>query len=258
MIFLAAGLVVCTLALWVVARVRSSRRAVATPVFYINLERRRDRKEHVERQLELLRSKEFGVPIRIDACDGNKLRLEDGIPDVGLFYDTEENAKWDPSIRWMRSLRLTGGEVGCIVSHMRLWQRVAAERHESAIIFEDDATLATDFVPRLSKAQRSLPADWDLLYLGYILPTGGLLHRVDDALYKVRFVFGTFGYMISKRAFRKIRANYPISRPVDNFLGHLAETGVLNAYAIHPPISDQIEYGGVGSDILHSAHMLRV
>ena len=120
-------------------------------------------------------------------------------------------------------------------------------------IFEDDVVVNANFRRKVRKALMQVPSNWDILYLGYINESG-LTHRVTPILKKVKFVFGAYAYILRDTGLRKLIAALPIDRPIDNFLGKLCEEKVLNAYGISPPVAKQIQYGGLGSDIIHSAH----
>ena len=220
---------------------------IQTPVFYINLERRKDRKKHCISEL----SPHFRNLKRFTAVDGKSV---DSLADsrISLFYDTEDNRRWDQSITWMRSHKMTHGEIGCGLSHRGLWELAAKKKMRLTLIFEDDVVLHDNF--RKVFADINIPTDCDILYLGYIDP-GGLGEFVDSVLRRVIFLFGAYAYILTASGLKKLMPLLPIDRPVDNFLGHLTETKQLNGYAVYPPIADQIEYGGYGSDIVHSAHL---
>lgn len=55
---------------------------------------------------------------------------------------------------------------GCALSHRNLWLR-ASETQMPLIACEDDAVVRMDFLKQFSNCITSLPADWDLILLGY-------------------------------------------------------------------------------------------
>tara|TARA_B110000046_G_scaffold11430_1_gene11331 strand:- start:779 stop:1597 length:819 start_codon:yes stop_codon:yes gene_type:complete len=233
--------------------------ALATPVsmpvatYYINLTRRPDRNRHCLQHLA--RHVSTATLTRFEAIDGSAAGLA-ADPRLFVFYDTEENHKWDPSISWFRHHRLSAGEIGCCLSHRTLWEKLHADNTGPVLVFEDDAVLHPDFHREFGTAYTALPPDWDIFYVGYILPAGGLrVEPVRDRVHRVTFVFGTYGYVLSVRGVAKLMSQLPIDRPIDNFLGKLTECGVLTGYAVYPPIVQQFEYGGAGSDITHTSHL---
>lgn len=60
----------------------------------------------------------------------------------------------------------TPGGIGNAMSHRALWRR-AAEGGEALAIFEDDVVLRQDAGAQIGRILRSLPADWDIVMLGY-------------------------------------------------------------------------------------------
>lgn len=222
-----------------------------TPTFFINLERRPDRNRHVQRILKAY----FKHITRFNAVDGRKVDIQNS-ETLTVYYDTEENQRWDSTIRWLRSHKMSHGEVGCCLSHRRLWEKIYHKQlKEPVIIFEDDVILHPSFKNRFSAVMQQLPEEWDIIYLGCI-DSGGIGDKVAPNLREVTFVFGLFGYMLSRSGIEKLYHTLPIDRPVDNFVGKLTETGSLKGFVVDPPIANQIEYGGYGSDINHSAHTL--
>ena len=64
---------------------------------------------------------------------------------------------------------LKAGEVGCFLSHYRVWQDVVNEKLKRVIVFEDDLRFAMDGMERVREVLQDLDAskkDWDLIYLG--------------------------------------------------------------------------------------------
>ena len=221
------------------------------PAFFINLDRRTDRLKHCLSQL----TPHFHVLDRYSAIEG---RYVDTLREsrLTLFYDLAENKKWDASIRFRHTRRMTHGEIGCCLSHRNIWELAYGRELPIVAIFEDDVIVGNMFKSRVRSALENCPRDWDILYLGYIASNGSLGDWVPGGqLRRVNLVFGAYAYIVRRKGLQKLIAALPIDRPIDNFVGKLTENGTLNGYAVVPPIADQIEYGGYGSDIVHSAHL---
>lgn len=219
-------------------------------VFYINLDRRPDRNKNARVTLQ----QHFRKVHRISAVDGNDIDPLKETERLTLFYDIEENQRWDKSITWFRSHRLSNGEIGCCLSHRNLWEMLHDKRVAMPVIIsEDDVVLHPEFRIRFNDALMQLPDEWDIVYLGCINP-GGVGEKRSKNLRRVKFVFGTYCYMLSDTGLKKLLAHLPIDRPIDNFIGNLIESGDIVGLAIWPRIADQIEYGGSRSDIDHTAH----
>lgn len=221
------------------------------PAFFINLDRRNDRLKHCISQL----TPHFKVLDRYAAIEG---RYVDTLREsrLTLFYDLVENMKWDASIRFKHTRRMTHGEIGCCLSHRNIWELAYGRNIPIVAIFEDDVIVSAAFKLRVRRALANCPNDWDILYLGYMSSNSGLGESVAGGqLRRVKLLFGAYAYILRRKGLQKLIAALPIDRPIDNFIGKLTENGTLKGYAVVPPIADQIEYGGYGSDIVHSAHL---
>ena len=62
--------------------------------------------------------------------------------------------------------RVTGGTVGCTISHLRCYKKLLASHHPYALILEDDALLLDDFIPVLHAVLKH-PKKWNQIRLGY-------------------------------------------------------------------------------------------
>ena len=234
-----------------ITKLRGKRRSqkIAIPCVYINLENRKDRRDHCTKQLR----EYFSQYTRFHAVEGKHVDIL-GEKRLHVFYDLEENFKWDQSIRILRTRKMSHGEIGCCLSHRGVWEYAFKQNMDSLVIFEDDVVLSKCFHNGLTRALAEINTDWDILYLGYI-DSGGLGKFVSTHIRKVTFLFGAYAYMLRNTGIKVLHSILPIDRPIDNFLGKMTETNVLQGYAIYPPIANQIEYGGTGSDIIHSAHL---
>jgi GR25 family glycosyltransferase involved in LPS biosynthesis len=110
-------------------------------VIVINLDRRTDRMEKLDPQL-----KELGIQYkRFSAVDGKKLDI-------------------DPIVAGLRS-------------HLQVMKQIAGQR---VLILEDDAHFVEDFNKKFEKVMQTLPEDWDIFYLGALVPKDvGLIRMVN-------------------------------------------------------------------------------
>lgn len=223
-------------------------RRLALPTTYINLDRRKDRKAHCTRQLNRVLKNVHRFP----AVDGSKIDVHKD-KRIKMFYDLEDNYRWDKSIRMFASRKMSVGEVGCCLSHRKVWEEIHKRQNPMHLICEDDVVVLSDFERVMSEVV--IPTDCDIFYLGYIHPGANALgESISEHVQKVNFLFGGYAYILTSKGISKLLKILPIDRPLDNFLGKLTEDKTLTGYAVVPPIMEQLEYGGVGSDIKHSAH----
>lgn len=130
--------------------------------YYINLDRRPDRKKFVESELnksDLLRS----IIQRFPAVDGSKIHpwyVEKGLLSRNAIDDilSENVSAW--------GLSVTQGGLGVILSYQSLFKEIE-NLSDSVITFEDDICLGENFDERLKQILSELPKDFDICYLGY-------------------------------------------------------------------------------------------
>jgi GR25 family glycosyltransferase involved in LPS biosynthesis len=145
---------------------------------------------------------------RFDAVNGAALLLESSSggsvedPDMPCIeWDATKNSQYDRHISPPMTKQLSPGEVGCTMSHIRLWRKLAECENPEAtmLILEDDAQFyakspdnddrstrgggggverghynnrATnnggfDFFSVFSTLWKNVPDDWEILYLGF-------------------------------------------------------------------------------------------
>lgn len=158
--------------------------------YYINLSKNKEKREHIE--------KYFPEAERIDAVDGSLLLPEDILP---LKADKD----WrDPY--WNR--RLTKGEVGCTLSHMKAWA-YCVEQNKPIIVLEDDVVPAVD---NWKEIALNYEHAFDLLYLGrkYI---EGKVESINEQLESPGFSYWTCAYIISPKLALEL-INYCNSNPI--------------------------------------------
>jgi GR25 family glycosyltransferase involved in LPS biosynthesis len=121
-------------------------------IMVINLERRKDRLDKFIENHPTLKGK---MAVHT-AVDGKALTLTPAIARVLRPND----------FFWKKAV------AGCALSHLGLWYKLASSGPEtkSYLILEDDAKLAADWQEKWAAAADQVPGDWDVLYLGGVLP----------------------------------------------------------------------------------------
>lgn len=243
------------------ARVLEADGALRTLV--INLDRRQDRWEALLARLAPLVASGCLRPERFSATDG--LRGGDEMPEsaVGVEWTTDRNAKYDGRAGARRGvkLKLSAGERGCAMSHVRAWRAVAeASSGASAtgaagpptLILEDDAVPSGLFAAMLAPMLQAAEADGaDALYLGYI-QGAPWRRKVAKGLHEAEYLWTTVAYILWPRGARRLLASLPVDQPVDNFMGWLAASRRLHSLAVVPELVEQAEEWDQGSDVPHS------
>lgn len=130
--------------------------------YYLNLEKRVDRKENIEAELSkstLLKD----IYRRFSAVDGSYVHPR-SLPEGVLTPNAIEDILSDTITAW--GLSLTQGGLGVLMSYLNLFKHIS-ELDSPVITFEDDIILAADFDKELENVLAELPVDFDMCYLGY-------------------------------------------------------------------------------------------
>ena len=171
--------------------------------YIINLDRREDR---MTRFYENHDGWTSGVS-RYSAVDGRELELTPSL--TRLFQNND--------FLWKKAI------MGCALSHLGIWKQLADDKYcDSYLVLEDDVKFQKDWIGVWSQACHQIPADWDILYLGGILPPNKVVYdsvveplgtywgRIrPNQIFGQRvptpyFHFCNYSYVIRKSAARKI------------------------------------------------------
>jgi GR25 family glycosyltransferase involved in LPS biosynthesis len=166
--------------------------------FVINLDRRQDRLEKFFKthpQLE-------GRVNRCAAVDGKTLKLT---PELAKLFGPND-------FFWKKAV------MGCALSHLSLWTKLAYEHPDihNYLIFEDDAKMQPGWEEVVAKSMAHVPGDYDVLYLGGILPPNRagfekLLEPVTKYYSRIK-PHQFFGQQVPNRYFHSCAYAYIISR----------------------------------------------
>lgn len=111
-------------------------------IFCINLARRQDRKTQAIAEF----AKHNIIVEFVDAVDGKELQVDDMLSIDGT--------------------KVSAGDIGCVLSHLKLAQLAQTRGYKNYFVFEDDAELDELFYLKLQTFMLQLPQNWDLFYLG--------------------------------------------------------------------------------------------
>ena len=193
----------------------------------INLERRPDRrKELVERGMPL-------EPEWVQAVDGQQ-----------LTPCTELNSLFRENQRDM-----TAGQVGCALTHLRLWTMLADgfKQAPAMLVLEDDIRFTATFTARLERLLSLIsgPRYWDMVFLGY--HTRGPAITKDDGITHIESFTeslsltsgGTFGYLIRHTAVPKLfkfLKKRRMTNAIDTVIQRAIDEGLVVLYLNTPII----------------------
>jgi len=203
-------------------------------LFFINLDRRAERRVHFEHHA---RANGLAKIIsRFPAVDGQSLDL-DLYPRTVVTNTGVQCAKAPPNV--VNGVYLTRGALGLILSYNTILKRIAADPDDEHIyaIAEDDAVPVEGFGPQLQRSLEALGrADpmWDFLHIGYydddccLQPIEG---EAKELLCQPVQVYGLFGAALRPRGARKLLQHlFPLEEQIDSALARVY--GKIRAYAV--------------------------
>jgi GR25 family glycosyltransferase involved in LPS biosynthesis len=181
-------------------------------VFCVNLDRRPDRMLHFEEQVKKYNLGEFE---RVSAVDGKNL-------DISNF-------------------KISAGELGLVLTNLKIIEKSISNRYESILILEDDC-IFTDEIKEVDSYFSVLPKDWDMLYMGGNHNTHmGILdpYYVNEKVCKLHSTYSTHFVGIKKLMFTKIYNMLRTkSKPLDMFYVELQKDNQV--YSFYPALAKQI------------------
>jgi glycosyl transferase, family 25 len=210
------------------------------PVFVINLPRDTQRRQHMSRLLGAL-----------DLC-GEFIAAVDG-----RTLSAADRSAYDPD----RALRVYGvpmmdTEIGCYLSHYRLYERIVREEIETALILEDDLEISPDLPALLQDLLARAGDEWQVVRLESLrarvreprsrefagtrvadLSGGAGLYRLGT------HVLGAGAYLIRREgAARMLEYGRRIFMPIDHTMDRFWENGIV-PYVVRPfPVRQRADF----------------
>jgi glycosyl transferase family 25 len=209
---------------------------MSIPVFVINLKSSESRKNHITTKLNA-----HGISYEIiEAVDGKKL--------------TDHEISKKVICNWQygsRARNLVRGEIGCVLSHFTIYEKMITENIEIACILEDDAE-PDNYLTEILESESLTKINWDLLFLGH---HSGFSKKEAACIKKKNFTIGgrfignpletpvgSYGYLIKKCAAAEIlKFGYPVRKPMDFYIGSASAYSIKVKVLSPPCISHNYE-----------------
>ncbi|MDO9117192.1 MAG: glycosyltransferase family 25 protein [Nitrospira sp.] len=191
--------------------------------------------------------------------------IERQLQPLGLAYEfihSYDVADLDAAItaRYFKDELLSPGQRSCALKHLQALRLVVERQWQRALILEDDALLATQFVPRLQAAlqESSSIASPHVLFIG----SGGNLYTPRRLKVPGRHLYkstrGRLGeaYVLGSHEARQriewIEA-HGIPLPIDNLFEQIDRECGIDLYWLEPPIVEQGSKNGRFQSVLEPA-----
>jgi GR25 family glycosyltransferase involved in LPS biosynthesis len=148
--------------------------------FYLNLDKRPDRKNKMENQIVKL---PYEIS-RFPAIDGDRISSPEN------FKSTIKNSE--------------SKQYATYLSHYEMIKYARDNNWNHLLILEDDVTLCDDFQKRLEFFMDIVPDDWSIVYLGFNEQPDTKLFKINEFVYKVENVLGCFGMIINENYYDEL------------------------------------------------------
>ena len=198
-------------------------------VYIVNLRKDTERKKNIVNELAKQNIKNYKF---IEAVDGNNLSKED-LKNC-LYINKKKINIWNE--------KLTLSQIGCALSHIKIYQDFIKSNKKYALVFEDDAIFLENFTLNLQRLIiKNFKFEKQIFLLSELKE---FIRKPIDKMgkyeaVKVTNAFFTHAYLINKEAAKSIlKFNYPVKTVADNFVYFKIYCGV-NLIGLNPFLIDQ-------------------
>lgn len=179
-------------------------------IYCVNLNRRPDRLEEVQKEFE--RVGLSGIE-RFEAIDGST-------------YDWSHTKS-----------HLLVGELGLIETHINIIKEAIDKKYESILIFEDDVYFNDEFL-KIDEYMVALPTDWEMLYLGGNHTYGRPPEHINNKVLRLNRTYTTHAIAIKSSLFELILENTKLmEKQIDVYYADLHT--IKNVYGFSPNLALQ-------------------
>ena len=182
-----------------------------------------------------------------------------GILGLGLS-ESERATHYDPvKASWRLARQLTPSEIGCALSHIRIYREISKRNLPRALVLEDDVLLPSDLAHLLGALARHLPADQPIVCLlspaEAALGAAGVRLCGDYTLFPYGQGFYASSYALTRAAAEILLGDlHPVADVADCWV-RLARTGRLRFFVVTPAAisQNQQEFGSSTSADIRAA-----
>ncbi len=204
----------------------------------INLPKRKDRLS----EFKLINDKHITYEV-FNAVDG-----------YAIDYDNLLSNGYDVYHQWIDPIlktKLTKGEVGCFLSHWKIWKK-CVEKNEPILVLEDDAIITDKF--SYDELYQRIEKGYGFVYLGWKEMRESV--PIDNKFVEPVYPYWTLSYMITPECAKLLLNNHASKHivPVDEYLPKafqlLKNKGLMNVCAYKENVVVPRNRNDGGSDVL--------
>lgn len=203
-------------------------------VYVINLKRNPKRLVNFKKNYEKtdLSHVKFEV---IEAVDGKTLDVQSIITEKAYteLMDAERRGYR------IKHYQITRGAIGCYLSHLEAYKRIAESDKDYGLVFEDDVDFNTsEILQDLQNKIRTIHSEWDIMLLGCVCYVCNGYKDYYDAQ---KFIL-LHAYIVKKESAKKILEELegkPIEKQIDSKFSDMAESGKLRVVCLKEQLASQ-------------------
>lgn len=175
----------------------------------------------------------------------NEMVKWDLFPDIVRFLGVDgKSVKNDTNLK--------DGELGILLTHMRLLKEAEEEKLEKILILEDDF-LFTERFANFADLYKEVPPDWKMLYLGGNHCYGST-EKITDNVLKVDGTVALHSVAIKKEIFKPLLGLMEQKeKPVDQYYALMHK--IFPCYSFHPNLALQRpDFSDIQEKFMHYGH----
>lgn len=191
-------------------------------LYYVNLDRRTDRKQKMESQInsiDCLKTME-----RYPAIDWKNIDFENEVLLDRLYTKKEKGYKL--------GISLTPGLIALHNTFAEIYKKNLFKNYGNILICEDDVVFVEGFNEKFVESLKHLPNDWDMVHFGYIKSDLVIKEKINNYYSTYDYKPGNQCFMVNKKAcevFLKYMKHPKMS--VDSDMVHrIVRNGLLKGY----------------------------
>jgi len=207
-----------------------------TKIYYINLDKRSDRKEQFEAQDALVAM----PPVeRIPAIHGLSVDIKND-KKIGMNTRVQVVTEYRRSHYEIHSR----GAIGASLSHLKTWQTFLKSGSNYALIMEDDVKLPATFALQVRDCAKDLPKIWDVWILGWNHTPVDTGKKDVNPFKRILHFVGAHCYILNRKAAQIfVDEALPIENHVEHFMNNTAFLKgliIVRDIRLHLPQVDRI------------------
>jgi len=186
-----------------------------TRIYYINLDKRKDRKDQFEAQGALSAM----PPVeRVSAVHGLSVEIKDD-KRIGVNTRVQVITEYRRSHYEIHSR----GAIGASLSHLKVWQTFLKSGGKYALVMEDDVELPQTFSLMVRDCAKDLPSNWDVWILGWNHNPVDTGKKEQSPFRRILHFVGAHCYIMTRKAAKiLVEEATPIESHIEHYMSNVA------------------------------------